>query len=398
MSPTPNSTSDDLHQIVADLQRKLDEALAREAAVAEVLGVINSSPGNLQPVFEMILEKAVRLCGATYGNLLRYDGQLFSQAAAVHPDGQLAERVLSMKPFPPTSGGPLEQIVNGEEVNTVGNIEESAAYRFRAEFREMVDRSGFRSCLNVALRKEATLFGVITVFRKEAGTFSDKQIALLQNFAAQAVIAIENARLITETREALEQRTATAEVLQVINSSPGDLTPVFDAILEKAHTLCGAEKGALAIYEGEHFRSVAMRGLSEEFAALLREPRDYPYGPPWRLLDGENLVHVPDIGALDLPIPRASAELEGARTVLFVPLRKDSALLGFITAYHQEVRPFSDKQIALLQNFAAQAVIAMENARLLDELRQRTDQVAELNRGLEVRVAEQVEERWSPTP
>src|SRR5215469_16455330 len=258
MSPTPNSTSDDLHQIVADLQRKLDEALAREAAVAEVLGVINSSPGNLQPVFEMILEKAVRLCGATYGNLLRYDGQLFSQAAAVHPDGQLAERVLSMKPFPPTSGGPLEQIVNGEEVNTVGNIEESAAYRFRAEFREMVDRSGFRSGLNVALRKEGALLGVITVFRKEAGTFSDKQISLLQNFAAQAVIAMENARLLTETREALEQQTATAEVLQVINSSPGDLKPVFDAILEKAHTLCEATHGHLFTYDGESFHPVAI--------------------------------------------------------------------------------------------------------------------------------------------
>jgi GAF domain-containing protein len=186
MSPTPDSTSDDL------LQRKLDDALAREAAVADVLGVINSSPGNLQPVFEAILEKAilekaVRLCGATYGNLLRYDGQLFSQAAAVHPDGQLAARVLSMKPFPPTSGGQLEQIVNGEEVNTVGNIEESAAYRFRAEFREMVDRSDFRSGLNVALRKEGTLLGVISVLRKEAGTFSDKQIALLQNFARARV-------------------------------------------------------------------------------------------------------------------------------------------------------------------------------------------------------------------
>ncbi len=135
---------------------------------------------------------------------------------------------------------------------------------------------------------------------------------------------------------------------------------------------CG--KGALAIYEGEHFRSVAMRGLSEEFAALLRERRDYPYGPPRRLLDGENLVHVPDIGALDLPIPRAAADLEGARTVLFVPLRKDNALLGYLTAYRQEVRPFSDKQIALLQNFAAQAVIAMENARLLTETREALEQ------------------------
>ena len=163
------------------------EALEQQTATAEVLSVINSSPGELIPVFDTMLEKAVRLCGATYGNLLRYDGQLFSQAAAVHPDGQLAERVLSMKPFPPTAGGELEQIVNGEEVNAVGNIEESAAYRFRAEFREMVDRSGFRSGLNVALRKEGTLLGVISVLRKEAGTFSDKQIALLQNFARARV-------------------------------------------------------------------------------------------------------------------------------------------------------------------------------------------------------------------
>src|SRR5215472_17200377 len=380
MSPTPDRTSDDLHQIVADLQRKLDEALAREAAVAEVLGVVNSSPGNLQPVFEVILEKAVRLCGATYGNLLRYDGRLFSQAAAVHPDGQLAERVLSMKPFPPTAGGPLEQIVNGAEVNTVGNIEESAAYRFRAEFREMVDRSGFRSCLNVALRKEGTLLGVITVFRKEAGTFSDKQIELLQNFAAQAVIAIENARLITETREALEQQTATAEVLRVINSTPGDLAPVFDTILEKAHSLCGAEIGTLFTYDGARFwPAAAHHAPPEEFNNLMRDGfLPSPGNPLARVIEGEPLVQIDDIRQLAVQRPddpglRVAVE-GGIRTFLVVPLRKDNVLLGAISALRREIMPFTDKQIALLQNFAAQAVIAMENARLLTETREALEQ------------------------
>jgi len=334
MSPTPDSTSDDLHQIVADLQRKLDEALAREAAVADVLGVINSSPGNLQPVFEAILEKAVRLCGATYGNLLRYDGQLFSQAAAVHPDGQLAARVLSMKPFPPTSGGQLEQIVNGEEVNTVGNIEESAAYRFRAEFREMVDRSGFRSGLNVALRKEGTLLGVISVLRKEAGTFSDKQIALLQNFAAQAVIAMENARLITETREALEHQTATAEVLQVINSSPRDLAPVFDAMLERAIRLCTPAFGVLFTWDGERFDRVAWRGGSEEAIEASRGAVIPPPGSPgYRLVQGENSVAIADLAADEIArtTPVQYLLRFGARSYVTVALRKEGRLLGMLT-------------------------------------------------------------------
>jgi len=196
-----------------------------------------------------------------------------------------------------------------------------------------------------------------------------------------------------ELRESLEQPTAAAEVLAVINSSPGDLEPVFETILKKAHELCQVEYGGLSLYDGEKFHAVAAHGLSETFADRARQGfAPSPNDPLRRLFEGDEYVHVPDARQIDDPMARSAAEHEGLRTFLFVALRKDDNLLGMIVAARKEVRPFSDKDIALLRNFADQAVIAMENARLLDELRERTDQIAELNRGLEARVASQVEE------
>jgi class 3 adenylate cyclase len=362
-----------------------------------VLQVINSSPGALAPVFDAMLEKAMRLCEADFGILNTYDGERFHRAAARRePSAHTEWRLRRHKISGPGTGH--ARIVAGEDVVHTLDLMAEAPYRDGdPDRRAFVDLAGARTGLIVALRKERSLLGTIRIFRQEVRPFTDKQIALLQNFAAQAVIAMENARLITETREALEQQTAVAEVLGVVNSSPGDLAPVFDAILEKAHTLCGAAIGALLTFDGESFGFLA-RKVSPEHAEITDRP--FKPGPQNRLNDlirGEPLLDILDARevlalAPEDPQLHATIEVGGMRTFLAVPLRKDDRLIGVITAARQEVQPFSDKQIALLQNFAAQAVIAMENARLLGELRQRTDEVAELNRGLEARVAEQVEE------
>jgi GAF domain-containing protein len=238
----------DLRRANAELQRRLaealaerDEAEAQKTAMAEVLGVINSSPGDLAPVFDAILERATQLCEAAYGQLATYDGEFF-RFVAVHGEAPFVGEQLAKGPIPPSSGVTWPRIMCGEGVVHMADVMDTDLYRSGQDgARRFVDAGGGRSLLSMALRKEDALLGVLSVYRQEPRAFSEKQIALLQNFAAQAVIAMENARLLTETREALEQQTATSEVLQVINSSPGDLKPVFEAILEKAHDLCGAE-------------------------------------------------------------------------------------------------------------------------------------------------------------
>ena len=243
---------------------------------------------------------------------------------------------------------------------------------------------GAKALVDVPLLKDGELIGSIRYYRQETGPFTDKQIELVQNFAAQAVIAIENTRLLSELRqrtddlsESLEQQTATSEVLKVISSSPGELQPVFDTMLESAVRLCDAKFGMLNLYDGEAFRSVALHDVPPAYAAVRQGTavRPPPGGLLERILTTRNPAHVEDVHALapyrqGHPDARDLGDLGGARTMVVVPMLKEDRLLGVVGIYRQEVRPFTDKQIELLQNFAAQAVIAIENARLLSELRE----------------------------
>ncbi len=346
------------------------EALEQQTATAEVLQVINASPGNLAPVFDAMLEKAMRLCEAAFGQLATFDGNRFHHAAAHGvPLAYAAYKSDHPPQYGPGTGPAL--LLAGAPIVHVADLKAEAVYqRGEPNRRALVDLGGARTSLVVPLRKEGTVLGCIQVYRQNVRPFSDKQIALLQNFAAQAVIAMENARLLTEQREALERQTATAEVLQVINANPGKLAPVFAVILEKAHAVCGAEVGALFLTEGEVARAAATHGYPAEIEAILRTPRAYT-SISGRLQEWQLPVHRLDIreGAAPDSVDARLAAF-GVRTSLAVPLREKARLVGYLTANRLSVKPYTAAEIALLESFAAQALIAMENARLLTEQRE----------------------------
>ena len=355
------------------LLNELRESLQQQTATSEVLSVISSSPGELEPVFQAVLENAVRICEAKFGVLLRFDGDAFHYAAEVGTPPEYAEYQSRRGPFQPIPGGQLDRVMRTKQVS---HSDDNAAETVHSSAFTL---GGARSRVVVPMLKDDVLIGAIVIYRQEVRPFSDKQIALLRNFAAQAVIAIENARLLSELRQSLEQQTATAEVLSVISSSPGELDPVFQAMLANAVRICGANFGYMQLCESGAFRMAAMHNAPPAFVQAIaqREPsfRPHPLLPLGRLVATKQLVHIADYGqelAYKQRIPAAvrTFELAGARTVILVPMLRDQELIGAIHIYRQEVRPFTDKQIALVQNFAAQAVIAIENTRLLNELRQ----------------------------
>jgi class 3 adenylate cyclase len=394
---------------VARLARELNEALEQQTATSEVLRIISSSPGELQPVFEAMLANAVRLCEASFGLLQLHEDGAFRTGAMRNVPAVFAQAVAQRGPLlHPGPLHPLARVIATNQLLHIFDFADDPAYKQREPAAvRLVELAGARTFLAVPMLKDDVLVGAIVIYRQEVRPFTDKQIALVQNFAAQAVIAIENTRLLNELRrrtndltESLEQQTATADVLSVISKSPGDLKRVFQSILENATRLCEAKFGNIFQFVGNAFHFAARVDTPRELAEFQR--RRGPFlpvegGSMDRMMRTKQVVHVVDNAAEAVPTP--AARLGGARSTVDVPMIKDGALVGAIAVYRQEVRPFTERQIALVQNFAAQAVIAIENARLLKELRERTDQleaqsqkVVKLNQQLEKRVADQVGE------
>ena len=374
--------------------RELSESLEQQTATSEVLQVISSSPGDLQPVFGAMLENAVRICDAKFGNIYRWGGDALHLVASHNTPTAYAEH---RRRFPlhfnelPETARRMITTMEPIQVDDVSAMPEYVEQRKPVAVAG-VELGGIRTLLNVPMVKENKLVGAFIVSRQEVRPFTDKQIELVQNFAAQAVIAIENTRLLNELRESLQQQTATADVLKVISSSPSDLNPVFGAMLESATRICEAAFGSMLLRDGDGYRRAAQHNVSQKFSEYGKQTPVFPRGTAPtvdRVIDTRQALHLLDVAAENPNEP--IAKFGGARTLLVVPMLKDNEAIGVIGIYRQEVRPFSDRQIELVTNFAAQAVIAIENARLLNELRQRTtdltERTADLTEALEQQTA-----------
>ena len=351
------------------------EALEQQTVISEILRVIGSSPTDTQPVFDAIVKSGVHLFDGLNVTLRLVRGDQVERVASTRP-AQTGDPLISTFS---DDGFPAARAIQRCEVVHIPDV--LAEDWISSERKARVERRGFRAIFYAPLLRGNSAIGAISVSRATLGPFSDKQIALLKTFADQAVIAIENVRLFKETKEALEQQKATADVLSVISRSPTDLQPVFDGILENATRLCDAHLGFLNLADGNMYKTVAHHGGNPKFVKWIIERG--PFQTDGTLLEKMHAegrpVQIPDLRegfAYRNKNPNATAlvELGKVRTFLAVPMLKDGCVLGGITIYRPEVRPFTQKQIDLLVSFASQAVIAIENARLFNETKEALEQ------------------------
>ena len=367
-------------RLFEDVQKRtaeLSESLEQQTASSDVLQVISSSPGELDRVFASILANATRICEANFANLALVQGDEFRMVAMHGAPRAFEDLRLRRDPKIPMGGiTPLGRLFETKRMIHIADVTAEEPFASSA----VSKLAGARTLVGVPMFKDNELIGAISIYRQEVRPFTEKQIELVTNFARQAVIAIENTRLLNELRDSLEQQTATSDVLRVISSSPGELESVFAAILDNAVRICDAKFGTLYLCDGGGFRAVAMHNAPPAYAdaraAIVRPPPDSSLG---RAAKTKQVAQVADVTKLPSyvegdPFVISAVERGSYRTVISVPMLKEDELIGAITIHRQEVRPFTDKQIGLVQNFAAQAVIAIQNARLLSELRKSLQQ------------------------
>src|SRR6516162_2973831 len=359
------------------LLNELRESLQQQTATADVLKVISRSTFDLQVVLQTLVESAARLCNTDHAVITQQKDGVFFRAATYGHSREFIEYTRTV-PIAPERGSAIGRALLEGKIIHIPDVEADREYTWS----EGQKLGKYRAVLAIPMLREGIVIGVLSLTHSEVGPFTDKQIELAKTFADQAVIAIENVRLFDEVQarthelsEALERQTATSEVLGVISSSPGELEPVFNAMLEKAVALCQAKFGNLVLFEDGKLRMVALHGAPRPYEDLRRRDPIVPISAVLgRLVETKRMIHVADLATEERYATSAIVKLAGARSFVGVPMLKEGRLIGAIAIYRQEVRPFTDKQVDLLTNFARQAIIAIENTRLLNELRQSLQQ------------------------